>query len=71
MPTMRLMANIRSARALPETSGDALPAPGAPLTWCWHPPEELLAVFAGGHRALPDRRLCGLCGELVFVTPGA
>ncbi len=37
-------------------------------SWCWHPLEELLRVFYDG-RVLADRRLCGLCGELVYALP--
>lgn len=36
---------------------------------CDHPKEELLAVFDGGRTPLPDRKLCGLCGELTYIVP--
>ncbi|MCK9519741.1 MAG: hypothetical protein M0R74_12070 [Dehalococcoidia bacterium] len=57
------MANIRS-----DLDGQAVRAPEPLLTWCWHPVEELQLVYAGGRRPIPGRRLCGLCGELVFLT---
>ena len=35
---------------------------------CTHPPEELIAVFEGTAFAKPDRKLCGLCGTLIYLA---
>jgi len=36
-------------------------------SWCSHPPEERQHLFAPDLRIRPDRMLCGLCGELLFL----
>ncbi len=38
---------------------------------CEHPIEERQAVFDGGPTPLPDRNLCGLCGEINYLVPAA
>ncbi|MGE5594944.1 MAG: hypothetical protein ACM3S1_02780 [Hyphomicrobiales bacterium] len=52
------------------STSNASPAVAAapdPNGWCPHPPEERQHVFAAARTPLPDRLLCGLCGELLFV----
>lgn len=65
------MANIRSISSSdPDERPGSLVQVGEPLlSWCWHPAEELQLVYGGGQQPLPGRRLCGLCGELVFLAP--
>ena len=36
---------------------------------CRHPAEELLPVYDGTAVARADRRICALCGELVYGAP--
>lgn len=38
--------------------------------WCAHPGEERQRVFSGD-RGLTDRQLCGLCGEVVYLSTHA
>ena len=35
---------------------------------CRHPSEEMQRVFEGRLVARDDRLLCGLCGELLYIT---
>jgi len=35
---------------------------------CTHPPEERLRVYEGTATPRPDRALCGLCGELLYLV---
>jgi hypothetical protein len=40
----------------------------APGHWCHHPPEEWQRLFAPDLTVRPDRVLCGLCGETLFIA---
>lgn len=44
-------------------------AQAPPGHWCPHPPEEWQRLFAPDLTIRPDRVLCGLCGETLYVTP--
>ena len=37
---------------------------------CRHPAEELMPVYDGTTIARADRRICALCGELVYCEAG-
>ncbi len=37
---------------------------------CTHPSEELIAVYEGTAFAKTDRKLCSLCGTLLYLTVG-
>jgi hypothetical protein len=37
--------------------------------WCTHPPEEMIRLYRGPAELYDDRRLCGVCAEVVYVEP--
>ena len=37
---------------------------------CTHPEEERLSVYEGTAHPRPDRRICALCGALIYEPAG-